>query len=177
MRACTWRLLALVLALLSTLASASPPPAPPTASDDPLADIKDPHTLSQLLQWSLANQDLDALHRKAEAIRRGDVPPPADAEADGGVDITGDGMGLPAPTQDGAAAAVEAAVKPLTNERKAELNELYKELMPDQVRLMREALATAQDVSLEAETRENGLLDLAELVEDIDNARDCKTIG
>jgi hypothetical protein len=31
---------------------------------------EDPQTLSQMLQWSLEHQDLDALHAKAEAIRQ-----------------------------------------------------------------------------------------------------------
>ena len=155
-------------ALLVALSHASTP-APP--EDDPLASIgNDPQTLSQLLQWSLANQDLDALHRKAEAIRRGG------ATEGSGVELTGDGKGLPAPTSAGAAAA-ESVVKQLTPERKAELDALYQEMMPDTVGLMREALAKALDVSLDEEAREAGLIELEELVDDIDNAKDLRTIG
>ena len=61
----------IVLLFLTALIHTTPSPPP----DDPLAEIaKDPQSLSQLLQWSLANQDLDALHEKAEAVRRGDAP-------------------------------------------------------------------------------------------------------
>ena len=66
-------------------------------AEDALASIDDPQTLSQLLQWSLANQDLDALHQKAEAIRHGDggvpqVTPPGVLSADGNAgELSADG--------------------------------------------------------------------------------------
>ena len=80
--------------------SESPAPAPP---DDPLASVaNDPHTLSQLLQWSLQHQDLDALHAKAEAVRSGDAA-----------------ASLPAPEAGAPSAAqVRPGLQPLTPERR-----------------------------------------------------------
>ena len=155
--------------------SSAPPPAP--LPNDPLADIKDPHTLSQLLQWSLAHQDLDELHAKAEAIRQGGGADDTADEPPVDISALGQRTSLPAPTANGAAAAERAAVRPLTPERKAELDALASQMMPDMVALMRAALAKAIDVSLDDESREEALLELQDLVEDIDNARDLKTIG
>ena len=156
----------IVLLFLTALIHTTPSPPP----DDPLAEIaKDPQSLSQLLQWSLANQDLDALHEKAEAVRRGDAQPqPPDGSNT-----------LPAPTSEGAAraASVRPGVKPLTAERRAELNELAQSMMPDIVQLMRDALSNATDASLDISIREEALLELQDLVEDLDQARDFKTIG
>ena len=83
----------IVLLFLATLIHTTPSPPP----DDPLAEIaKDPQSLSQLLQWSLANQDLDALHEKAEAVRRGDAQPqPPDGSNT-----------LPAPASEGATSSL-----------------------------------------------------------------------
>merc|ERR1719440_519887 len=50
-------------------------------------------------------------------------------------------------------------------------------MMPNIVRLMQEALNRMLDVSLDEEAREAALLELQEHVEDIDRARDFKTIG
>jgi len=83
---------------------------------------------------------LDALHAKAEAIRR--AQPPAD-----GTETASDGTALPAPSAEGAASAVPW----LTAERKAELDELAKVMMPDTVALMRNALASATDISLDVQ--------------------------
>ena len=49
--------------------------------------------------------------------------------------------------------------------------------MPDIVQLMRDALSNATDASLDISTREEALLELQDLVEDLDQARDFKTIG
>jgi hypothetical protein len=163
------RALLLLAVLAPCLSSPSPPP-----KDDPLADMSDPQTLSQLLQWSLANQDLDALHAKAEAIRRGGEAAGASPNTAPNL-LTGERTGLPAPSADGEAA--EHTARPLTSERRAELDELAKVMMPDMVALMRESLANANDVSLDVDAREEALLLLHNLVEDIDHARDFKTIG
>ena len=168
---------AVALAMLALLTSArandvepaAPTPKPARDGDDPLAGMDDPHTLSQLLQWSLAHQDLDELHKKAEDIRQGRAP--ASATGDDGVT----GTELPTPNDPGRGPTVSK--KPLTEERRAELEELSKQLMPDTVALMLDALAVATDASLPLEEREAGLLDLQELAEDIDNARDLKSIG
>ena len=154
--------LTVALALVASAAASSP--AQPNTKD-PLAEISDPQTLSQLLQWSLANQDLDALHKKAEAMRK--------AGGGGG----GDGVaGLPEPS-DASTADIGSTVKALTADRKAELNELYAQMMPDIAKMMQEALTKVLDVSLEDEAREEAVLELQDHVEDIDNARDFKTIG
>ena len=132
---------------------------PPVKDDraDPLASISDPHTMSQLLQWSLANQDLDALHRKAEALRSGSAdadgaggdnfPPPGVLSAAGNVgelpaeDVVHLGGGsLPSGT--GGSPSIRPSVQQLTPERKAELNAMMGQMMPDVVGLMRECLAT-----------------------------------
>ncbi len=185
------RLLVLTAAIL-IVASASEPKrsAPP---EDALSGISDPQTLSQLLQWSLANQDLDALHQKAEAIRRGDgdVPPPTPPgvlSADGNVGelpaeevhhlgVADTGAALPLPLGGTGDATIRPTVQRMTPERRAELEVLSKQLMPDVVGLMREALASALDESLPVEEREAALLDLEDHASDIDNAHDLMTIG
>ena len=164
MRAC------LAVACLVALSRA----ADAVAQDDPLAEITDPQTLSQMLQWSLANQDLNALHEKAEALRRangGGAPSEANGEDDPPIALDG----LPIP--EAAEAAHKAHVQAMTAERKAELNELASSMFPDMVQTMRDALRNGTDASLDVAEREAALLDLADLVEDIDHARDLKSIG
>ena len=93
-----------------------------SAPADPLAGMDDPQTLSQLLQWSLANQDLDALHEKAEQIRK-------QGGAGGGA---ADGQsldGLPLP--EGGAPAAASILQKMTDQRKAELKEAMGQMMPD----------------------------------------------
>ena len=142
-----------------------PPPSEPA---DPLAGMDDPQTLSQLLQWSLANQDLDKLHVKAEALRA----------AQGLDGATGD-LDAPPTDPDLGAAKFAANQQPraLTPERKAELDELAKVMMPNMVATMRELLGNGTDTTLPVDEREEALLGLADLVEDIDHARDLKSIG
>jgi hypothetical protein len=150
-------------------------------AEDALASIDDPQTLSQLLQWSLANQDLNALHQKAEAIRHGDgaVPPatpPGVLSADGNAgELSADG------TYSIAGAALlplgGGTVQRMTPERLAELKVLQKQLMPDMVGLMREALAIAIDESLPVDEREAALLKLEDHASDIDQAHDLMIIG
>lgn len=158
-------------------------------AEDALASIDDPQTLSQLLQWSLANQDLDALHQKAEAIRHGDggvppVTPPGVLSADGNAgELSADGTYSIAgaallPLGGGAAdASIRPTVQRMTPERLAELKVLQKQLMPDMVGLMREALASAIDESLPVDEREAALLKLEDHASDIDQAHDLMIIG
>jgi hypothetical protein len=119
---------ALLLLLLQCAARVGADVALPRLEED------DPATLAQILQWSLQHQDLDALHAKAEAIRRGDAAPLAAAL---GALPAGDGEGVrirPAdPHVDPAAAAA----------RRAELSEVMATMMPDRVAAMREALGRA----------------------------------
>jgi len=122
----------------------------------------------------LANQDLNALHEKAEALRRangGGAPSEANGEDDPPIAL--DGL----PTPEAAEAAHKAHVQAMTAERKAELNELASSMFPDMVQTMRDALRNGTDASLDVAEREAALLDLADLVEDIDHARDLKSIG
>jgi len=65
----------------------------------------------------------------------------------------------------------------LSPERRVELDALAKSMMPDFVDMMRTAVATAIDESLEVKEREQALLDLEDLASDVDNARDLKSLG
>lgn len=180
----------LLLLAAATLIIASAKEAIRSApAEDALASIDDPQTLSQLLQWSLANQDLNALHQKAEAIRHGDgaVPPatpPGVLSADGNAgEISADGTYSIAgaallPLGGGTAgASIRPTVQRMTPERLAELKVLQKQLMPDMVGLMREALAIAIDESLPVDEREAALLKLEDHASDIDQAHDLMIIG
>eukprot|EP00322_Chrysochromulina_rotalis_P010470 CAMPEP_0115849688 /NCGR_PEP_ID=MMETSP0287-20121206/11580_1 /TAXON_ID=412157 /ORGANISM="Chrysochromulina rotalis, Strain UIO044" /LENGTH=473 /DNA_ID=CAMNT_0003303667 /DNA_START=15 /DNA_END=1436 /DNA_ORIENTATION=+ len=153
------------------------PPAPP---GDPLAGISDPQTLSQLLQWSLANQNLDELHDRAEAIRQAAGAPPGVLSAEGNegdLDSAGDGSGgvgtLPLPS----AGVPRVPVQPLTPERRAELQALASDLMPDVVGLMRVALAIAVNESAAIDEREAALVDLEDHACDLDHAHDLMNLG
>ena len=139
-----------------------------SAPADPLAGMDDPQTLSQLLQWSLANQDLDALHEKAEQIRKQGG---AGGGAGGGQSLDG----LPVP--EGGSPAAASILQKMTDQRKAELKEAMGQMMPDSVQAMRDALAAGTDASLSVEEREEGLLVLQDFIEDIDHAKDLKSIG
>jgi hypothetical protein len=165
------RALCLVAPLLAVSLAESETSQPPKDAADPLAGITDPQSLSQLLQWSLAHQDLDTLHERAEAMRRasGDAAETAPPISGSG------GGGLPNPSYS-ANAAIDA-VKPMSAERRAELDALAQTLSPDMVAMMRESLERSLDASLADEEREESLLNLQDLVEDIDNARDFKSIG
>ena len=178
-----WMLCALLLFLSLASAQEGGAAAAAGAADapaDPLAGIEDPQTLSQLLQWSLANQDLDALHEKAERIRKqggasvGEEAAQAEAET---LDL--DGLPVPdgSPVAAAASAASAARVEMMSAERRAELKSLASDLMPDIVQAMRDALAAGTDPSLPLEEREAGLLVLADYAEDIDHAKDLKAIG
>eukprot|EP00900_Chrysochromulina_parva_P024966 jgi/Chrpa1/7102/Chrysochromulina_OHIO_Genome00010980-RA len=180
----------LLLLAAATLIIASATEAIRSApAEDALASIDDPQTLSQLLQWSLANQDLNALHQKAEAIRHGDgaVPPatpPGVLSADGNAgELSADGTYSIAgaallPLGGGTAgASIRPTVQRMTPERLAELKVLQKQLMPDMVGLMREALAIAIDESLPVDEREAALLKLEDHASDIDQAHDLMIIG
>uniref|UniRef100_A0A7S2NGV3 Nucleotide exchange factor Fes1 domain-containing protein n=1 Tax=Haptolina brevifila TaxID=156173 RepID=A0A7S2NGV3_9EUKA len=137
--------------------------------------MNDPATLSQLLQWSLANTDLDALHERAEAIRRGEAQPtPINmaATSAGVLSAEGNEGELPALGETGA-----ASVKRPAAATRAELDALAQLHMPDMVSMMRGALALAVNESLDVDSREQALLDLEELAADVDNARDLHTIG
>lgn len=153
------------------LACATPPqasPADPSASaEDVLAGIEDPATLSELLQWSLKHQDLDALHKRAEAIRQGG------GEAASTDALPGDTLPSPA---DASTSTAELPQR-LTAERRVELDALANSLMPNTAVLATNALEQAVDVSLAVEDREESLLNLQDLVEDLDTARDFKSIG
>lgn len=103
----------------------------------PALQEDDPQTLSQMLQWSLEHQDLDALHAKAEAIRRraavGELEPAQQAAlpaGDGGGPRIRQVLSEPA---DPLAAAL----------RQAELADMWSTMMPDMVAVMRDALARA----------------------------------
>lgn len=140
----------------------------------------DPQSLTQLLHWGLQHTDLDELHAKAEGIRAqqdGAAATPGVLSASGN---TGEAAqvpaGLPSP---GAAdqAAVARSVTPMSKDRRVELDELARIVMPDMVAEMRKALAIVEDEAAEAEARVEALEVLQEHVEDLDNARDFNTIG
>merc|ERR1719198_580528 len=107
--------------------------------------------MSQLLQWSLKHQDLDALHERANAIRRGAALPGSIA-ADGNEGDVPAGS-LPEPLRPAAGAERQPPPR-LTEERRAELQEAMSHMMPDQAKQMREALELAVDASLPNEERE-----------------------
>ena len=136
----------------------------------------DPQTLSQMLQWSLDNTDLDALHEKAERIRGAtsadEVPGVLSADGNRGEVAPPDAL----PPGDGAAPSIRPGVEPLTPEKREALASLSAALLPNAVGMMREALERAVDVGADAEARVAALHDIQELVEDIDNARDFKAI-
>ncbi|KAG8470116.1 hypothetical protein KFE25_008537 [Diacronema lutheri] len=109
----------------------------------PSLQEEDPQTLSQMLQWSLEHQDLDALHAKAEAIR--DAQRAAPAVLEGGAMRR-----APAalPDGDGGGPRIRpvggAPVDPLaTALRQRELSEAWGSLMPDMVARLKGALARA----------------------------------
>ena len=167
-----------ICVLLGTVLAQTDEPRP--VADDPLGGITDPQTLSQLLQWSLDNQDLDALHRKAEAMRHAASQTPGVLSADGNegelaaADVKSDMPGaLPQPS----GTTGQQVVQAMTPERREELNALASQMMPDIVGLMREALATATDESLAVDQREAALLDLEDHACDIDHARDLMHLG
>ena len=106
----------------------------------------------QLLHWGLQHTNLEELHAKAEHIRQhgggeGDVEGsaagrgPAVLSAAGNVGEASAVPGLPSP--DGTAAPKRAS--PMTPERRAELDELGRIMMPDMVAEMRKMLAVAED--------------------------------
>jgi hypothetical protein len=138
---------------------------------------------AQLLHWGLQHTNLEELHAKAEHIRQlggeGDVDgsaaglSPAVLSAAGNVGEASAVPGLPSP--DGTAAPKRAS--PMTPERRAELDELGRIMMPDMVAEMRKMLAVAEDETMDLEAREAAFEMLQEQVEDIDNARDFHTIG
>lgn len=179
------RALLVLAALLLMQCTALADDAAKAVSDDPLAGHDDPHTLSQLLQWSLANQDLDQLHERAEAMRSGGAVPAAGMDGTAGVGVLSaegnendfaEGVASALPTPADVPIRTPAAT-PLTAARREELAQLSGQLMPDQVTLMREALSLALNESEAEAEREEGILQLQELVEDIDNAKDLKSIG
>jgi len=131
---------------------------------------EDPQTLSQMLQWSLEHTDLDALHQKAQAIRAASSE--ASLSADGNQnDLLNRPAALPQPKYK------SVDEDPVMRERLRTLSEVTAALMPDQVKLMREALELAANETVTDEEREHGLHNLQELVSDIDNARDLKAIN
>ena len=121
------------------------PPAPPP--NPPVGAVPRP----QLLHWGLQHTNLEELHAKAEHIRQhggeGDVEGsaagrgPAVLSAAGNVGEASAVPGLPSP--DGTAAPKRAS--PMTPERRAELDELGRIMMPDMVAEMRKMLAVAED--------------------------------
>lgn len=137
---------------------------PAQKADDILAGHDDPATLSQMLQWSLHNQDLDALHARAEAIRNAAAG--GTLSADGNLNDLVSGSET-APQPGGA----ETVAESITKERLRELSQLSEQLMPNQVLMMREALELAGNETADMEARENGLLNLQGMVSDIDNAK------
>ena len=148
-----------------------------TANEQVLRQMPDdPQTLSQMLQWSLDNTDLDALHEKAERIRGAtsadEVPGVLSADGNRGEVAPPDAL----PPGDGAAPSIRPGVEPLTPEKREALASLSAALLPNAVGMMREALERAVDVGADAEARVAALHDIQELVEDIDNARDFKAI-
>lgn len=104
----------------------------------------------QLLHWGLQHTNLEELHAKAEHIRQlggeGDVEGsaaghgPAVLSAAGNVGEASAVPGLPSP--DGTAAP--RRVSPMTPERRAELDELGRIMMPDMVAEMRKMLTVAE---------------------------------
>jgi len=160
-----------------------------TEEEDPvLADAidratgGDPQTMTQLLHWGLQHTDLDELHAKAEHLRttqqlggeggggEGDLTPGV-LSASGNVGEAPPGL----PSPDGTAAP--RTVSPMSKERRVELDELARIMMPDMVAEMRKMLAVAEDETMDPEGRVLALEMLQEQVEDIDNARDFNTIG
>ena len=130
------------------------PPAPPP--NPPVGAVPRP----QLLHWGLQHTNLEELHAKAEHIRQhggeGDVEGsaagrgPAVLSAAGNVGEASAVPGLPSP--DGTAAPKRAS--PMTPERRAELDELGRIMMPDMVAEMRKMLAVAEDETMDLEARE-----------------------
>ena len=153
-----------------------------TANEQVLRQMPDdPQTLSQMLQWSLDNTDLDALHEKAEKVRAAGAATSADEvpgvlSADGNRGEVAPPVADALPPGDGAAPTIRPGVEPLTPEKREALASLSAALLPNAVAMMREALERAVDVGADAEARVAALHDIQELVEDIDNARDFKAI-
>lgn len=142
--------------------------AQPSAADGAKLDIDDVQTLTQMLHWSLEHQDLDALHEKAEAIRKAGARA-ALPEGNGGPRIVRAEASAPGPS--------------------ASLDDLARAMdsvMPDQAQLMRDALHVALQGAQPVDAvhddgrpvrRVDALLALQELVEDLDNARDFERMG
>lgn len=86
----------------------------------------DPKTLSQMLQWSIDNTDLQALHQKAEAIRAGTAEGKL-SRRDDEKELPSASDGLPLPEYRG----IEDDLA--MRDRLRELSEVASEMMPDQV--------------------------------------------
>lgn len=151
------------------------------AEDDVLSDAidratgSDPRTLTELLHWSLKHTDLDELHAKAEAIRAEGQPGVLSAAGNTGEAPAVGQASLPSP--DAAAAAVSRPVTPMSKERRVELDELARVMMPSMVEEMKKLIAIVEDETSDVELKLEALEALQEHVEDIDNARDFNTIG
>ena len=110
----------------------------------------------QLLHWGLQHTDLDELHAKAEHLRttqqlggeggggEGDLTPGV-LSASGNVGEAPPGL----PSPDGTAAP--RTVSPMSKERRVELDELARIMMPDMVAEMRKMLAVAEDETMDPE--------------------------
>jgi len=177
----------LVLALCALAAWCSEEVPSEELAREVLGSISDPQTLSQLLQWSLNHSDLDALHAKAEAIRAeaGDVGSSVlSAEGNVGEVIDSGSVSeqkvLPAPadvsTEQRTSVRVEASAESFAA-RREELSALSAKMFPNQVEIMKSVMRDALNASLELDVREEALLALQELVEDLDNAKDFMAIG
>lgn len=172
----TWRIRRTALALAAVLVLGMAVPARGSAEppDEGRLDETDLSTLTQMLHWSLSNQDLEALHSKAEAIRAS-----APAERPPGLLPEGGAEGGPKISQiDQAEAERLHALK--AAQRAKELSSMMDTLVPDRAQQLRDALARALGESeggASTEARVGGLHELEELVEDIDNARDFVTLG
>ena len=101
---------------------------------------------AQLLHWGLQNTDLDELHAKAENLRTGQqAGGEGGGEGEGGVapgvlsaaGNVGEATALPGlPSPDGTAAPRRVA--PMSQERRVELDELARIMMPDMAAAMQD---------------------------------------
>jgi len=174
---------------LCCLLAAAVQPALATAEaieDDVLSDAidratgTDPRTLTELLHWSLKHTDLDELHAKAEAIRAEGQPGVLSAAGNAGEAPAVGQASLPSPDADADAAASQEwnrPVTPMSKERRVELDEMMRVMMPSMVDEMKKLIEIAEDETADVEWRLEVLEALQEHVEDIDNARDFNTIG
>ena len=165
-----WSLLLLALLCLCSTAGGTPPtPAAAAATSDSdsdsdvLAGFDDQASLSKLLHWSLQQTDLDALHERAESIRSGGAaarPGVLSAEGNVGDHQPAAAAALPAGTGAPPSGDAPSQSRESFASRAADLSELYGQLMPNAVELMRTALERSENSSAPVSEREAALLEL-----------------